>query len=220
MSSFLLLFIISAAITSCGGRRSKRVADEQGVVINGVRWATRNVDAPGTFAEFPESSGMLFQWNRRKGWNATDRYVEGWDSSMPTGTAWYIENDPCPQGWRVPTQAEFQSLYDATITFPIDWYNMDWAAWDNYIFRYHWFVNWMGTGVRGMLFGTPPDQIFLPASARRWFNGALVPVTGRWSYAGYWSATCAGSLYIPSVESGILAYGDRTFGLSVRCVAK
>ena len=39
---------------------------DEGVVINGVRWATRNVDMPGTFAETPESLGMLFQWNRKR----------------------------------------------------------------------------------------------------------------------------------------------------------
>ena len=36
---------------------------EGGVLINGVCWATRNVDAPGTFAENPEDPGMMYQWN-------------------------------------------------------------------------------------------------------------------------------------------------------------
>jgi len=42
-------------------------AQETGVVINGVKWATRNVDKPGTFVANPEDFGMLYQWNRRVG---------------------------------------------------------------------------------------------------------------------------------------------------------
>ena len=48
---------------------------DEGVVINGVKWATRNVDKPGTFAANPENAGMLFQWNRRVGWSANDPMV-------------------------------------------------------------------------------------------------------------------------------------------------
>jgi len=35
------------------------------VVIGGVRWATCNVDAPGTFASSPEKIGMLYQWGKK-----------------------------------------------------------------------------------------------------------------------------------------------------------
>ena len=34
-------------------------------VINGVKWATCNVDAHGKFAATPESYGMLYQWGRK-----------------------------------------------------------------------------------------------------------------------------------------------------------
>ena len=59
----------------------------EGVVINGVRWATRNVDAPGTFARNPENAGRFFTWENAQ--------------------------NACPPGWRVPTPEEFQSLYNA-----------------------------------------------------------------------------------------------------------
>ena len=73
--------------TSCGVRRT--VIDtsamyDVGVVINDVRWATRNVDTPGTFAKNPESAGGLFTW--------------------------YEAQDACPRGWRLPTREESQSL--------------------------------------------------------------------------------------------------------------
>ena len=86
-----------------------------GIVIDGIRWATRNVDAPGTFAESPESSGMLFQWNRRVGWPATDPMINSaggttWDYSAPASAKWERKNDPCPAGWSVPTREEFGDI--------------------------------------------------------------------------------------------------------------
>ena len=94
------------------------------VLINGVRWATRNVDAPGTFAASPESAGMFYQWNRRKAWAATGEKVPGWppnwdgwegwswNHTNPGATTWEVSNDPSPAGYRVPTYAEILSLID------------------------------------------------------------------------------------------------------------
>ena len=88
---------------------------EEWVLINGVRWATRNVDAPGTFVANPEDTGMYYQWNRNAGWSATDPMINSnggaiWDNSIPTGTVWEKDNDPSPVGYRVPTLIEIQSL--------------------------------------------------------------------------------------------------------------
>ena len=38
------------------------------VLIGGVRWATVNVCAPGTFAATPQSPGLMYQWGRNIGW--------------------------------------------------------------------------------------------------------------------------------------------------------
>ena len=51
------------------------LVEDPGVLINGVRWATRNVDAPGTFTTAPENAGMLYQWNRRVGWSNSEPMV-------------------------------------------------------------------------------------------------------------------------------------------------
>jgi len=90
---------------------------EAGVMINGVKWATRNVDKPGTFTAKPENTGMYYQWNRKVGWSATDPMINSnggtvWDESYPTGTTWEKANDPCPSGWRVPTLDEYKKLLD------------------------------------------------------------------------------------------------------------
>ena len=56
---------------------------------------------------------MFYQWNRKKAWAATGA-VTDWDDTMPSGATWEAENDPSPDGWRVPTKEEFDKLADAT----------------------------------------------------------------------------------------------------------
>ncbi|MDR1714496.1 MAG: Ig domain-containing protein [Prevotella sp.] len=86
-----------------------------GITINGVTWATRNVDAPGTFTANVSDVGMLYQWNRKTGWSSTNPPVSSptgqtWDSSVPTGSTWTADNDPCPSGWRVPSYDDYMAL--------------------------------------------------------------------------------------------------------------
>ena len=69
------------------GTSEKPLTYDEGVLINGVRWATRNVDKSGTFAEKPENAGNYYTWDEAK--------------------------NVCPTNWRVPTSEEIQSLYDA-----------------------------------------------------------------------------------------------------------
>jgi hypothetical protein len=174
-----------------------------GVVIGNRRWATRNVDAPGTFAAAPTDAGMFYQWNRRVGWSSANPAVNSaggttWDSSIPAGTAWYPENDPCPAGWRVPTEAELDAL------------------------RTPGSIMMTYNGVRGRLFGAVPDIIFFPAAGWRYHtDGRLDGVD---IISNYWSNArlddeSAWDLWF---NSGGVAVGGSYFragGLSVRCVA-
>ena len=123
-----LLMIANFVFVSCSSPTSDR-----GVVISGVRWATRNVDAIGTFARNPENVGGFF--------------------------IWYHAADACPRGWRLPTLQEWEALKGAGSV----WY-----------FR---------NGVGGRLFGTAPNQIFLPAAG---FDGAHANVG---DVGFYWSST-------------------------------
>ena len=179
-----------------------------GVRISNIIWATRNVAAPGTFAENPQDAGMFYQWNRRTGWASTGyewpnySSMPGWDNTIPIGTAWYAENDPCPPGWRVPTQQELHSLNNAGST---------------------WVINWNDTGVNGRVFGSVPNQIFLSAAGGRCANGALSDVG---SIGYYWSsfpstffANNAILLWLQQGSSSAVN-ANRAYGLLVRCVAE
>jgi len=177
-----------------------------GILINGVRWATSNVDAPGTFAANPEDPGMFYQWNRETGWSTTDPLInhEGdtdWDSSIPTGDRWEEANDPCPTGWRVPTPTEQQKLVDS---------DSEWTI-----------LN----GVPGRFFGNGDRKVFLPAAGRRLgYGGGSLDDVDKNGY--YWSGTpypgsSEGAYYMYFHSGNSYTYnGSRSFGYSVRCVAE
>jgi uncharacterized protein (TIGR02145 family) len=99
--------------TSVSAMKTQNIPrEEKGVVINGVIWATRNVDKPGIFAEKPESLGMFYQWNKKIAWSPKGINAAGWKQDYDTGTAWKYDQDPSPAGWRVPTFAEIKKLLD------------------------------------------------------------------------------------------------------------
>ena len=114
-NGILYTFKVRAVNVNGSGEAATTTATpiNQGILINGVRWATCNVDESGTFAAKPEDAGKFYQWNRKKAWAATGN-VTGWDTSTPTGTIWATVNDPSPNGWRVPTKEEIESLLDKT----------------------------------------------------------------------------------------------------------
>ena len=174
------------------------------VMINGVCWATRNVDAPGTFAKNPEDFGMFYQWNRNVGWSSTDPMINSnggttWNSSMPTGTVWETTNNICPAGYRMPTHAEQQSLASV---------DSQWTT-----------IN----GVTGRIFGSDNETIFLPAAGTRLGhdNGRLYDIV----IGGYyWSSTNSEiGAHALHFNSGNVFTNDlfiRTSGLLIRCVAE
>ena len=171
------------------------------VLINGVRWATRNVDAPGTFAASPESTGMFYQWNRRKAWAATGETVTDWDGSIPSGTEWEAVNDPSPVGYRVPTLDEMLTLLAG------DKVTTEWMT---------------QNGVNGVKFQDKinGNSIFLPAAGFRNNNYSLLHDAGLCGF--YWSSTHNLSYFAYSLISGsnfpTCITDFRSFGYSVRPV--
>jgi len=203
----------SATITVSGSGITKTVnvtqegvdIPENGVLINGIVWATRNVDRPGTFAAKPEDAGMFYQWNRKVGWSATDPLINSngsttWDSSMPAGSNWTEANDPCPDGWRVPKLLEIQeSLEDAG----------EWTT-----------VN----GVNGRKFTdlNTGNSIFLPAAGTRNSIGELYDQNnGGYYRSNVWQSdnTYAAYFELYSYLDGWAYYNDSRDGMCIRCVA-
>jgi uncharacterized protein (TIGR02145 family) len=188
----------SVSENSDGGGTS---TTDPGVLINGIRWATRNVDAPGTFAATPELTGMYYQWNRKIGWSSSDPMINSngattWDSSTPSGTEWEKANDPCPVGWRVPTHDEQVSLLISG-SFGIT-----------------------QNGVTGQVFGSGSNTVFLPAAGYRLNSDGTLYLTG--TYGLYWSSTQGDSsnayrLHFVSLNVGWDS-GNRRNGFPVRCV--
>ena len=85
---------------------------DPGVMVGGLRWATRSVGYPGTFASDINNAGRLYQWGTFGGVN------HHWPNAGPVigngaiwnnqnvREAWTATNNPCPPGWRIPTLAE------------------------------------------------------------------------------------------------------------------
>ena len=180
---------------------------DAGVEINGIRWATRNLALPGTFAPYPHSTGRFYQWGTLNGvthhWASTGREVIGWDANK-NRIAWTTANDPCPTGWRVPTVAEFTILRDAGFS---EWTQLN--------------------GVNGRFFGTAPNQIFLPAAGWRVAGLGLLDSVG--VSGNYWSSSTEGSgeryaraFYLSQHPDHVVTMLWTWFisGLSVRCVAE
>jgi len=103
-------------------------------------------------------------------------------------------NDPCPAGYRVPTQAEWSSIYNGGTN------------------------TWTWTGY-GYKVGT---ALYLPAAGYRNYLGGAPISVGTYGY--YWSSTVAGtyahSLLFLSGNVISSNTNSRVLGLSVRCVAE
>ncbi len=229
MKKFFILFALAAMVSaamfsSCDKGGGSEGPDNPniptgGVEINGVVWATRNVGEPGKFVDKPEDFGMLYQFNRRTGWSDTDPLTSSpagqtWNSSPSQSDFWTEANDPCPEGWRVPTYEELETLV-RTYEVGNDWV----IETDNY----------------------PAGRIFVDHNSNNsLFFPAAGDIQGNAGYYGfYWSSTGTRSSwgrqfvyclffadYLAEVGwdedhygSGVVPYGDAADGYPVRCVA-
>jgi len=167
-----------------------------GVKIGEVIWATRNVCEPGKFVAKPEDPGKFYQWNSDRAWSGTGATIPGWDATMPTGADWAAENDPCPEGWRVPTETQMTALI------------ADGYVWDN--------TKKQGT------FGVGAHTILIPAAGCLNYEDGVLSST---EAAYYWISTSeVGAMgIILAFSNGTPAYVGgfvKSFGCPIRCVKK
>lgn len=97
------------------------VLGEDEVLINGMIWSTKNVGEPGTFVDSPDEIGGLYQFNRKECfWSGPqdDPAPANWPAEyVNDDTNWLPENDPSPEGWRVPTTEEMVALWEIGATW-------------------------------------------------------------------------------------------------------
>jgi uncharacterized protein (TIGR02145 family) len=227
MQKSLILFMLLLGFISCSNAKTnektevdseknisveiKNDAVDEGVIINGVKWATRNVDKKGTFTNNPEDIGMLYQWNSIVGWDVTnlneDVIIEGWNKDIngnwdggfktPTPSDSWL-NNVCPKGWRVPSTAEFEQLISS---------NSEWSSLNGQIGRY---------------FGGGENKVFLPATGMLSFNGKYYLPN---KFGAYWSSESSADYntarYFSFDSKGVnRLFGSRAFGHCIRCVAE
>jgi uncharacterized protein (TIGR02145 family) len=172
------------------------------IKINGVCWATRNVDMPGTFSACPEDAGMFYQWGSNVGWSTTDPLIASdginiYRNLSQNGSVWLPEKNPCPTGWRVPTRLEYLSLISTN------------SYWGNL------------NGINGRFFGNEEPRLFFPGAGYRFTpNGEF----GNTFNGFYWSSTPysteAYSLFFANSNVTMTNTSFRSNGKCIRCVAE
>ena len=192
----------------------------QSAVINGVTWATCNVGLPGTFTENPGYSFAYYQFNSNRAWLPDSPNTE-MVMNHPGGLTWEAANDPCPDGWRVPTKAEFESLFDVTKV------RLLWST-------YSGFANQVLNGLWVYDLANPNYPIFLPAVGRiyatdnhplyeynalgHYWSGTIQHTDG--DDMGYHLCIYSSMFQLEDVMSNSVGLSIFSTGFPVRCVKK
>ena len=196
---------------------------KQTVNIGGIEWMKYNLaksklesggptfatKLPSECVDDPirtKSHGKFYQWDvGNKSWSSTDITVSGWNSTNPptTNDTWVEDNDPCPDGYRIPTRDEFETLLSSSTHTNG---NSDWSA-SNYGY---------------VILKSGNLTLEFPAVGFR--NGLSGSLGGNGTGGRYWSSTQIeeyGSLLYFSNSMVILSdTGSKITGYSVRCVKK
>lgn len=161
-----------------------------------IYWAGSNLNAADSFAAAAADHGNLFQWANP----ATVEYGTGPHLPDFSGkTEWTGADDPCPDGWRIPTGTELKNAFQK---------NSQYTATA--------LPNSSGVSVNGIRFTIGGGTIFFPFTGLRYTDGVMhytQTYTYIWSSDYYkrmnFSATGYSSYQNPAV---------RTRALSIRCV--
>lgn len=206
----------TATVTVKAGTLTREVLVQHvGTRIGDLVWANANVGEPDTFGETCEVIGKLYQWNSKTGFQSYTYVGVGDDGKTPTpmgkpddvmpgfdsgkdgqadagSVVWLEENDPCPNGWRVPTHEELKKLIGADAT-EVNKYTVDY---------------WMNSGmsVPGAYCGLD-REIMKAECSKANLNGAIfVPLsgaieTGRWEVDRRGKQICWWNAYLWSANS-------------------
>jgi uncharacterized protein (TIGR02145 family) len=151
------------------------------------------------------------------GWtfNHTGPAVPEYQDYTTHSTAdWYAAKNPCPAGWRLPTNPEFAAAINRTAdngTVSPDNNSLDWpGTWSTSRSDKTNFSALLKVG----------DYLYLPAAGCR--NGIDGSLLDRGYYGYYWSSSALSyNSWLAYFDRGDRSVGhdSRTYGFSVRCVA-
>jgi uncharacterized protein (TIGR02145 family) len=143
-----------------------------GIEINGLIWASFNVDDAGTFTKNPGEYGKYYQFNSLEpGWTGGRSYIYA---------DWAASNDPCPDGWRLPTRDEYTSFRNYIESNP------DYSRWELASARSWGSVGlWVGADALSASSENTGNCIFLPAAGRLRYDNGILDLEGIRGY--YWS---------------------------------
>ncbi|MCL2041216.1 MAG: fibrobacter succinogenes major paralogous domain-containing protein [Bacteroidales bacterium] len=215
------------------------------VMINGVCWATRNLDVGGGFVASSQEYGAYFQWGRKSDGHEDSSSptvtgpISGGDldgDGQPAGSyiGKFIANNPSPYDWRTPSDNFLwdAGTYNAPIKTvndpcPCGWRLPTLEELNSLIDLTYVKRNWIPqNGVYGLLFtdNNTNNTIFLPAGGHRDNTGGGFSNVG--TQGSYWSSGISNvvsysrGLYF---ASGFCITGQdhvRSSGYSIRCVAE
>ena len=153
---------------------------------------------------------MFFQWNSKVGWryrynnplipsDGTSIWNSSWNGNG--ATIWEKANDPCPSGWRMPSQSELNALMSSGSVWTTE------------------------NGMNGRRFGSGSNTLFLPAvGTLNYYDGTQCLQN---SWGGYWSSTqdINSNAHVLSFNSDSVYLDSRWVmananGFSCHCVAE
>jgi uncharacterized protein (TIGR02145 family) len=161
-----------------------------------------NLGADETFDPLTPSKGLIgnyYQWNKKTPIGTVDVLLPSWEASYTTtATSWEAANDPCPAGFTVPSQEEWQGI--------VDYYGPPTTS------------TWLNLGTVYTCGWKVGNYLFLPAAGTingGWYNNCGIN-------GAYWSSTVASNYayFLNSTSSAVnvTSYDAYTSGMSIRCL--
>jgi len=246
--SMAVAFALSAMFIACKKDKDDKGSNggpvtEEGIVINGVRWATRNLDIGGHFVAKPEDYGALFQWGRRAdghesrtsfAYPTNDESEENGVvnvseldtyGQIPTTHAAYgkfVKQSDDPYDWRTPQDDNLWGVAKtANDPSPTGWRvptheELESLANETYV-THEWTTK---NGINGYRFTDKAtgNTLFLPAAGERNPNSSTLIYAGM--VGSYWGSSVTGAYYLSFFSGTVDPSYYRAAGRSLRCVAE